>query len=312
MQNRSLVVICGGDLCGGVETQVEDQQQAEARSKRQEDSKPKVDEWGQPIQELKPVQEGESNNDKFYRQLVCGGVAGSVTGTNHLMGDGGELEFNSKDDRGKRQLLKLQYDHRRLIPSEHCAYVEGLVRAPVDATEPVDIRADICSLFFGGVKVTVGPVIGLVTESTAIILLEVEWEAPVGCVITDALSGERMTILNHLPKLRPHAFRVEGLKPHRHYHVRFDGVEDPEKRRGSFTTCASLAAPRRPQPGDDVDGCGFVRCPFHAIDAPSTRTGRFTQAGASQRRTRRASGGCASRATRPRPTRHRPRTARRC
>ena len=65
-----------------------------------------------------------------------------------------------------------------------------------------------------------------------------------------------MTILNHLPKLRPHAFRVEGLKPHRHYHVRFDGVEDPEKRRGSFTTCASLAAPRRPQPGDDVDGCG--------------------------------------------------------
>ena len=51
MQNRSLVVICGGDLCGGVETQVEDQQQAEARSKRQEDAKPKLDEWGQPIQD---------------------------------------------------------------------------------------------------------------------------------------------------------------------------------------------------------------------------------------------------------------------
>ena len=75
MQNRSLVVICGGDLCGGVETQVEDQQQAEARSKRQEDAKPKLDEWGQPIQELKPVTETETN-DKFYRQLVCGGVAG--------------------------------------------------------------------------------------------------------------------------------------------------------------------------------------------------------------------------------------------
>ena len=115
MQNRSLVVICGGDLCGGVETQVEDQQQAEARSKRQEDAKPKVDEWGQPIQEgLKPVSEA-SNNDKCYRQLVCGGVAGSSTANvNHLMGDGGELEFNLKTrDRGKRQLLKLQYDHRR-------------------------------------------------------------------------------------------------------------------------------------------------------------------------------------------------------
>ena len=52
--------------------------------------------------------------------------------------------------------------------------------------------------------------------------------------------------------------------------MRFDGVEDPEKRRGSFTTCASLAAPKRPQPGDDVDGCGFVRCPSRhgrAIDA---------------------------------------------
>ena len=156
----------------------------------------------------------------------------------------------------------------------------------------------------------VGPVSGLVTESTAIILLEVEWEAPVGCVVTDALSGERMTILNHLPKLRPHAFRVEGLKPHRHYHVRFDGVEDPEKRRGSFTTCASLAAPKRPQPGDDVDGCGFVRCPFHAFDAHRSpaRTGRFTQAGASRRRTRSPLEVCASRATRPRPIKHRPRT----
>ena len=145
------------------------------------------------------------------------------------------------------------------------------------------------------------------TESTAIILLEVEWEAPVGCVITDALSGERMTILNHLPKLRPHAFRVEGLKPHRHYHVRFDGVEDPEKERGSFTTCASLAAPRRPQPGDDV-GCGLFGVLF-TFDAPSTRTGRFTQAGASRRRTRSPLEACASLGIHPRPTRHRPRTA---
>ena len=151
----------------------------------------------------------------------------------------------------------------------------------------MDIRADICSLFFGGVKVTVGPVIGLVTESTAIILLEVEWEAPVGCVVTDALSGERMTILNHLPQTK--AARVPGRRfkttpplPRPLRRRRGSG-----KRRGSFTTCASLAAPRRPQPGDDVDGCGFVRCPFHAIDAPSTRTGRFTQAGASRRRTRR-------------------------
>ena len=92
-----------------VPTQAEDRQQAEERSKRQEENKPKLDEWGQPIQEgLKPVSE-VSNNDKFYRQLVCGGVAGSVTSQNHLMGDGGELEFNSKDDRGKRQLLRLQY-----------------------------------------------------------------------------------------------------------------------------------------------------------------------------------------------------------
>ena len=45
------------------------------------------------------IETGEeaSNNDKFYRQLVCGGVAGSSTkNVNHLMGDGGELEFNSK------------------------------------------------------------------------------------------------------------------------------------------------------------------------------------------------------------------------
>ena len=130
------------------------------------------------------------------------------------MGDGGELEFNSKDDRGKRQLLKLQYDHRRLIPSEHCAYVEGLVQGARRRDGARRHPGGHLLAVFWGVKVTVGPVIGLVTESTAIILLEVEWEAPVGCVVTDALSGERMTILNHLPKLRPHAFRVEGCVPH--------------------------------------------------------------------------------------------------
>ena len=44
-----------------------------------------------------------------------------------------------------------------------------------------------------------------------------------------------MTILNHLPKLTLMGVHPgEGLKPHRHYHVRFDGVEDPEKRRGSL------------------------------------------------------------------------------
>ena len=122
-------------------------------------------------------------------------------------------------------------------------------------------------------------------------------------MITDALSGERMTILNHLPKLRPHAFRVEGLKPHRHYHVCFDGVEDPKKKgllhdvRGVSSSKTAAARRRRRR---------AVLWWFTDSAVPEV-----LYAG----RSLRGDGAallCSSSATRPRPIRHRPRTARRC
>ena len=139
------------------------------------------------------------------------------------------------------------------------------------------LHADLCSLFYGGVTVLTGPVVGKVTETSAIVLLEVEFEAPVSCVATDALTGKRVEMLCFMKSKQPHAFRLDGLEPARHYdararaefvarrtwllrrssrgtacherssrssrpQVRFDGIEHPELRRGSFTTCALLSS----------------------------------------------------------------------
>ena len=112
--------------------------------------------------------------------------------TNHHGRRRARVQF--KDDGNRRPTA--QCDLRRLIPSEHCAYVEGLVRAPVDAAGRRHPGGHLLAVF--GVKVTVDLALVSMTESTAIILLR--WNGgAVGCVITDALSGERMTILNHLP-----------------------------------------------------------------------------------------------------------------
>lgn len=97
--------------------------------------------------------------------------------------------------------------------------------------------AKVIGQFFEEVRVVVGPVIGTVTATSAVVLVEVDSSAPVAAVLTDTLSGAQVRQLRLLPKSRPYAFGFEGLEPARHYSLRLEGVENADSRRGGFTTC---------------------------------------------------------------------------
>jgi hypothetical protein len=97
--------------------------------------------------------------------------------------------------------------------------------------------AKVIGQFFEEVRVVVGPVIGTVTATSAVVLVEVDSSAPVAVVLTDTLSGAQVRQLRLLPKSRPYAFGFEGLEPARHYSLRLEGVENADSRRGGFTTC---------------------------------------------------------------------------
>jgi hypothetical protein len=128
---------------------------------------------------------------------------------------------------------------------------------PRDKLKQTRIRAELCSLFYGGITALLGPVIGAVTAKSAVVLLEVSHDAPVACVVTDALSGESRRQLRFCRGRRPFAFRFEALRPGRYYYVDFGGIERADERRGSFSTWANFAVDsakhRTPAAGDATE-----------------------------------------------------------
>jgi len=83
-------------------------------------------------------------------------------------------------------------------------------------------------------KVTVGPVIGKVTHSTARVLLEVDANAEVTCSFRNA-HGPPVGVTRTLRKGRPGVFAVQGLRPETAYKVTVSGARGEGE--GRFTTC---------------------------------------------------------------------------
>lgn len=205
---RSMLVVCGGDQPGGVETTATE----------------------------------ESSNVEF-RQICVGSVTGAIPAAARaaaapLLQDGGDIDLPETKER-------LVFEHCRLLPADHCAYLEGAIGLPTGGVDVARFEADICSLFYNGVKCLLGPIIGLVTESTAIVLIEVAYKAPVACVVTEVLTGKEHKQITYLGEKRPHAFSFEGLTPARHYTVHFTGIEYAQLRRGQFCTPALMSDPER-------------------------------------------------------------------
>ena len=97
------------------------------------------------------------------------------------------------------------------------------------------------------VHVQVGPIIGKVTEDSAIVLLEVDASQEITCFVSlldDAAPQGRVVaaVAQTMPANAPRAFKINGLSPSQRYKVSFSGVcrRDAEERIGQFETYNSL------------------------------------------------------------------------
>jgi hypothetical protein len=98
------------------------------------------------------------------------------------------------------------------------------------------ITAQLTGVFKADARVVVGPVIGRVTQCTAVVLLEVNCTAAVVCVLQDAVTGAVHKQARALRSSRAYAFHFTALAPHTCYTVVIEGVSNAEVRRGCFTT----------------------------------------------------------------------------
>jgi hypothetical protein len=98
------------------------------------------------------------------------------------------------------------------------------------------IHAQLIGQYFARVGCICGPIIGKVTHESAIVLIEVDNEAPITCMVADVLSGAVLRITKLLPAKKPFAFVFDGLESDRYYVVRFEGFVNADDRMGSFTT----------------------------------------------------------------------------
>ncbi|ETM99418.1 hypothetical protein PPTG_24424 [Phytophthora nicotianae INRA-310] len=71
---------------------------------------------------------------------------------------------------------------------------------------------------------------------TVPILLEINADARVVCVVTDILANQDVRVVAILTRYHPHAFEIPSLVPERRYVYRFEGIANSESRRGSFHT----------------------------------------------------------------------------
>ncbi|KAG3205559.1 hypothetical protein PC128_g1296 [Phytophthora cactorum] len=78
---------------------------------------------------------------------------------------------------------------------------------------------------------------------TVPILLEINADARVVCVVTDILANQDIRVVAVLTRYHPHIFEIPSLVPERRYVYRFEGIANSETRRGSFHTpsCTSVA-----------------------------------------------------------------------
>lgn len=72
-------------------------------------------------------------------------------------------------------------------------------------------------------KITLGPVIGKVTDATARILIEVDADAQITCEATDA-NKNVVTQTSNFTKNSPSVFKLQGLVPETEYEITFKGA----------------------------------------------------------------------------------------
>lgn len=128
------------------------------------------------------------------------------------------------------------YVHRRMNrPQRNYALLEAVV--PFGSSPP-SVSVSLIGAIERPPRALVGPIIGKVTSTTAIIVLEVEEPAVITCVLTDILSREVYKFVQMMPARRPKAFVARDLRPERRYELYFNGIAHWNQHRGALTTLA--------------------------------------------------------------------------
>lgn len=182
---------------------------------------------------------------------------------------GEKEEKKEKKDKGKgkegkskeKVIQKIAALERKLATLKQSVEGEVKLQDKVQINyEGLDLRCD------KDVRVRVGPVIGKVTSTSAVVLLEVTLTAEVVVHLIPEGGGAAAGVHSAkllLPRNRPRAFLVEGLTPDTKYNVVFEGInaKDVRKRTGKVHTfpttphhlrvaAVSCDRPERLKPGE--------------------------------------------------------------
>lgn len=90
----------------------------------------------------------------------------------------------------------------------------------------------------GLARVVLGPVVGWVDHKSATILLELDRDADVACVLTNPLTGESRRIFQRFRANQPNSFHLSRLRSEHFYRASFTNITEPQGFLASFTTLA--------------------------------------------------------------------------
>eukprot|EP00752_Nemacystus_decipiens_P010481 g9338.t1 len=144
---------------------------------------------------------------------------------------------------GERSFLEASLDGGH---SAATAVAAGIDPAASARGVTASVAAEAVTVTFVGATVVLGPVVGRVTQRSAVVLVEVGSTAAVGCALTDGVTGRQHRQVRLLSPGHPYAFFFETLEEGRHYTIFLDGVENADARTGAFTTLKAWPDRREP------------------------------------------------------------------
>ncbi|GMF56749.1 unnamed protein product [Phytophthora fragariaefolia] len=91
-------------------------------------------------------------------------------------------------------------------------------------------------------NVVLGPVVGWVDESCAVVLLEVDRDTDIVCLVENPLTRESRRIFQRFIADQANSFFITHLRSGHYYRISFENIQYPERFQGSFTTVAKNPA----------------------------------------------------------------------
>ncbi|KAH7461408.1 uncharacterized protein KRP23_14252 [Phytophthora ramorum] len=143
---------------------------------------------------------------------------------------------------------RFEFEHLEDVATTKCFLELKLESAQSNVIEAKRAGKDMLTRKLS--KVLLGPVVGWVDESCAVVLLEVDQNASVVCLVENPLTQESRRVFQRFFAEQANSFFITHLRPGHFYRVSFENVQCPEQFQASFTTVA-----KSPQQFDVVAFC---------------------------------------------------------